>query len=185
MKKLLWLFIPVIAILFACQKEIANERDPAVLKAEKKFGAITAGVKVPLKADFYSVPRMDLPPNLCTPTNIGFMLPGGFYVGGESSHTGSVRLMESPFTITGCGFTADGKLMMMGNGTIAADNGDKYYYTATTYSNMQDFTFTGTVIMDDGTGRFEGCTGEVTMVGTQSPTGSQWHAEGYIIMKKK
>jgi|GEM_PF-6001331 hypothetical protein len=69
--------------------------------------------------------------------------------------------------------------------TLSTDIGDAYHYTANSYSNMQDLTFTGTVIRNDGTGRFEGRSGEVTMIGVQSPTGAIWHAEGYMIMAKK
>jgi hypothetical protein len=169
--------------MVGCQKDIQNEKDenaPEMLK----YGAVPGGVKKPIKVAFYS---MVFPGNpvKCMPDGANFYLPAGFYVGGTSSHTGQVQIMKSPFTIVACGFTGPTELMMTGNGIITAANGDEYYYTATSYSNMTNLTFTGPVVVNGGTGRFEGCTGELTMTGNQKPDGSStWTAEGWIITKK-
>jgi hypothetical protein len=175
-----------VAILFACQKEITNAGDDSQAKTEKKYGAMPEGVKVPIKDIMFHSQPFAGAPVLCQPEAAAFYLPHGFNVGGTAGHTGTVQMENSPFYIKGCGFTLEGKLMMWGDGTITADNGDKYYYTSTTYTNLADGTFTGTVIMDGGTGRFEGVKGEVTLAGQQYPQGgAAWTAEGYLIMAKK
>lgn len=120
------------------------------------------------------------------PAQANVILPGAIFVGGTATLIGEVQMMNSPFINTACYFNNKGELVMEGNGTITAANGDQYFYTSTTYTNVSDFTFTGLVIINDGTGRFVGCTGECIMTGKQNANGigSTWTAEGWMITKK-
>jgi hypothetical protein len=184
MKRIIFWVLPLVLLFSACQKDIGGKDEAS--PDQLKFGRIDDGVKTPLKANFYAMPNMDVPPIQCMPAQANVMLPGAMFVGGSATHIGEVQMMNSPFINTACYFNEMGQLVMEGNGTITAANGDKYYYTSTTYTNLSDFTFTGVVIMNGGTGRFVDCTGECVMTGRQNANGigASWTAEGWMITKK-
>jgi hypothetical protein len=184
MKKLLLWLLPLSFLWAACQKEIATP-DRTDLE-QKKFGAVENGVKKPAKGEMFSIPRFDLPPMTCIP---GSPMPGGMYMGGWGTGTEEIQLMKSPFFMDGCEFDPQTMtLIHWGHGTVTIENGDSYFITGRVISNMANMTFTGDVIINDGTGKYKGAYGEVKMYDgwVDMNTGTNhWKYDGWVIFKKK
>jgi hypothetical protein len=65
-------------------------------------------------------------------------------------------------------------------------NGDSYNYITTHVIDLTTFTFTGTVDLTEGTGRFEGASGHFDMYdGINNPDGTaSWKAVGTFTFVK-
>ena len=186
MKNLIGALMAVSFLLFSCQKEtLTPNRDDT---DQYKFGRVENGVKKPHKVSFYSVADPSQGWVECMPTSFGDVKLAKFNkVGGYGTHVGDIQMEYSTLTFTTCNFgPLEGQLTTAGEGVITADNGDKLNYTATNIVNGTDFTFTGTVMLNGGTGRFMDCTGEMDMKGSANMMNgtAMWTAEGYIIFKK-
>jgi len=172
MKTLISFCMFLMIMLLACNKDQFVQEEPLMLKK--------ANVPVPMKADFCFTPNMDAPLMLIVglpadqPTSY---LPSAGWLSGHATHSGKLQMMESPMTAVSANFDFEKMLVVwVTTGKNTAANGDYYYYDATSYSNPQDGSFTGEVVMRDGIGKFKGATGTVQMVGQ----GTCWHAEGTI-----
>jgi hypothetical protein len=179
MKKLIWAFVPIMALMLACEKEAMNGNMPGT---EKKFGAVDNGVKVPMKAVLYGIPTAVN--TACVP---GQQIPSSMMIGGDGTHSGEVQLDKSWWTATSCTFDMD-KMMIteVGDGRMTGDNGDYYNIHATVYTYVNSMTFEGDVEIMGGTGKYKDCTGSVKMLnGYFTQEGMlKWYGEGYIIFAK-
>lgn len=179
MKKLLWAIVPIVVLMLACEKEGMNGNMPG---AEKKFGAVDDGVKVPMKAVLYGIPTAAN--TECVP---GQQIPSSMMIGGDGTHSGEVQLDKSWWTATSCSFDVDKmKITEVGDGRITGDNGDYYNIHATVYTYLNSMTFEGEVEILGGTGKYKDCTGSVKMMnGYFTAEGMlKWYGEGYIIFAK-
>lgn len=186
MKKLLILLLPLIVVFTGCQKDLATpDRTDTDMAAN---GRTENFVKNPLKVNFYAIPDLTMGFVECMPVEFGIKVAKKFNVGGTATHFGQIKLAESSTEHTMCYLGPQPfQLTALGNGVIVAANGDQGFFTSSTLTNAMDMTFTGTVTMTGGTGRFDGCTGEVIITGSQDITTLKvtWTGDGYIMMKKK
>lgn len=186
MKKLLNWILPLTMVIAGCQKEMATpDRSDTDMAGNGRTGMF---VKNPIKVSFYANPDLTMGFVECLPTEFGVKVAKKMIIGGTATHFGKVQMPGSYLEHTSCNLGPQPfELKAFGNGVIIAANGDMATFTSTTLTNAMDMTFTGTVTMTGGTGKFEGCSGEVIMKGSQdiNTLTVTWTAEGYIMMKKK
>ncbi|HSR39600.1 MAG TPA: hypothetical protein VLL95_11850 [Phnomibacter sp.] len=179
MKKLLWALVPVMALMLSCEKQMFNSNSP---NGEKKFGAVENGVKVPFKGTMVGIPTSVF--NDCIP---GQPIVKSMMLGGSGSHGGEIQVSKSWWTANTCQFDAGNMLLVEeGDGVVTVDNGDSYNIHAVVTNTLTSMTFTGKVIIDGGTGKFQGCKGEIDMINGrfQADQTLVWDATGYIIFAK-
>jgi hypothetical protein len=187
MKRLLTALIPLALVFGGCQKEVAPTPDRTSVDQEK-FGRVENGVRKPLKLLLHSVAVESEDRIQCLPEKYGDVtFPILSMVGGSGTHFGEVQMNKSTLIFNGCQFgPKPGQVTTPGHGTLTADNGDEAYYeTVCTYEGS-DFSFTGTVTITGGTGRFMDCYGEMFAKGKVDKGNgtAEWTNEGYIIIKK-
>jgi len=181
MKTLIYLFVFAMILFAGCAKDEMfdqNSNNPELKKAK---------VPIPMKVDFCMTPNGEFFPITNWPPEWGpgFVSAGGS-ISGNATHMGKVDAEKSWGQTTECYF--DFQLMqivMKNTGQITAANGDSYWYDGVSYINL-DFTFTGTVTMRDGTGKYEDAQGKVEMVGSADMATMQtcWTAEGSMTFNK-
>ena len=85
--------------------------------------------------------------------------------------------------MTGCSFNPMSyQLTSYVAGKITAANGDYFFYTGQIVTQLPDYTLTGEIIMNDGTGKFKGVTGSVLIEGGVVMTTGvlSWRGEGTV-----
>jgi hypothetical protein len=175
MKTLIYLFAIAMLLFAGCAKDEMLDETPDLKKAK---------VPIPMKADFCAIPDMTVMPlSVNTPGGV-LTLPGGMYVTGTCSHMGIVDSEKSYSKVEALTFVMeDGKpfLLETGTGIMTAANGDNYKINWWVKTSLPSWEYIGEVEMFDGTGKFEGCSGTVDMVGTVDPvnhtncwTGTGW-----------
>lgn len=149
----------------------------AVKKQEPKT------VTVPWKCEFASDPDRSLAPVQCNPLPANMFIGGGGWVRGNATHLGIVNQAESHYVNTGCDLNP--VLMQLTGwveGKITGANGDYFYYSGFAVTQLPEGTFEGDIVMNDGTGKFKGCTGNVHMIGSVDFTTGimTWKGEGTV-----
>ena len=167
-------------------QEIEELNAPALTKFQNQVAMQAQQPKtvtVPMKVDFYCTPDETLPYVECTPSEAGIFLKGGGVVNGNATHVGLVNSEKSPWLMTGCSFNPMSyQLTSYVAGKITAANGDYFFYTGQIVTQLPDYTFTGEIIMNDGTGKFKGVTGSVLIEGGVDMTTGvlSWSGEGTV-----
>jgi hypothetical protein len=179
MRKLVFLILALAMAFSACTKDYINDEVNVTLKKS----VVSKGVERPMFVWFSARPDMTLPPVICMPSEYGAVLGGGCWISGHATHIGKVDEANSHFTVSTCYFNQYGQLIELGGGTITGANGDAFYFTVDMLINPADFTFTGTITMDGGTGRFVNAYGtEIIAGGVDLSTGIvSWTGEGIIV----
>ena len=187
MKTLISFCMVLMMMLVACNKDqFIQYEQPLTLKKAK--------VLVPMKADFCATPDMDSPfmlipiPGL-DPTDPKNYLPSRMFVSGTATHMGNVIADKSVCVVEKLEFLVeDGNyfLKQTGTGTMTAANGDSYPITWWGKTSLADWTYIGEVTMYSGTGKFEGASGVVTMIGAVDRVAGTncWKADGYMLFEK-
>lgn len=183
MKTVFSFFILTLLMLVSCNKELLEE-EPLTLKK--------AYVPVPMKADFCASPDMSSPMLLVPipgldPANPKNYMPSRMFVSGNATHLGQVDPKNSLCDVTEFTFFVDDQgnpfLSQIGTGTITAANGDYYHITWWVKTSLPGWTYIGEAKIIDGTGKFYGATGTVSMVGkVDLAAGTNcWTGDGSII----
>jgi len=192
MKTLISFFFIMMIMLVACNKDqFVQDEQPLTLKK--------ANVPVPMKADFCATPDMDsqfilIPIPGLDPTDPKNYLPSKMFVSGQATHMGNVITEKSICVVNELKFLvepdADGNphffLKQIGTGVMTAANGDNYPITWWGKTSLADWTYIGEVTMYSGTGKFEGASGVVTMIGAVDRVAGTncWKADGYMQFAK-
>jgi hypothetical protein len=150
-----------------------------------------AKVPVPMKADFCGTNDLsagfihiqglpDVPQNY---------LPRKMNISGHATQMGEVITALSWFECTVCYLSVEEGIPYInqtGNGLMTANNGDNYPITAWIKTSLVDWTYVGEVTMYSGTGKFEGASGVVTIIGQldQAAGTNCWHGEGMMEYNK-
>ena len=142
-------------------------------------------VTVAWKCEFASDPDRSLSPLQCNPLPASMFIGGGGWVRGNATHLGKVNQAESHYINTGCDLNP--VLMQLTGwveGKITGANGDYFYYSGFAVTQLPEGTFEGDIVMDDGTGKFEGGKGAVYMIGSiDFTTGIMtWKGEGTVTL---
>ena len=163
---------------------------PALNKFQNQVVQEPKTVTVPWKCEFSSVPDMTLAPVQCNPLPANMSIGGGGWIRGNATHLGIVNQAESHFVNTGCDFNPI-LMQLTGRveGKITGANGDYFFYTGSAVTQLPEGTFEGDVVMNDGTGKFKGCLGNVHMIGSVDFTTGimTWRGEGtvtFVVGKK-
>jgi len=182
MKKAIYLLGAILFLFTACKKEPEAQSEFDILKAAK--------VPIPMKVSFTTIHDLTYPMVTCTPTSMPITLPGKEWLKGEATHLGTVDESKSYAITSECNLIDPTHLKELFSGKITAPNGDYFNFTGwgiidlTNVATSMSATVTGEITANDGTGRFEGVKGRITMTeGTLDfKTGSMdWEGEGYLI----
>ncbi len=142
-------------------------------------------VTLPWKCEFACDRDTTMAPYLCNPAQANIYIGGGGWVKGNATHIGKVNQAESHWITTACNFNP--VLMQITSshaGKITGANGDYFFYYGTTVTQLPAGTFEGDIVIDGGTGKFEGATGNVHMIGAADLTNGamSWTGTGTITL---
>ena len=188
MKTLLKLTGLFLLLFVGCTGEEAlNEMNAPELLKSKEMMAVKKQepktVTVPWKCEFATDPDWSLAPIQCNPLPANMFIGGGGWVRGNATHLGIVNQAESHFVNTGCDLNpALMQLTGWVEGKITGANGDYFYYSGFAVTQLPEGTFEGDIVMNDGTGKFKGCMGNVHMIGSVDFTTGimTWRGEGTV-----
>ncbi|MEN8156531.1 MAG: hypothetical protein ABFS10_06255 [Bacteroidota bacterium] len=121
-----------------------------------------------------------IPRVMCVPEAYDFALAGGGNISGVVTFQGRINQELSTFVIDDCIFTGPTEMMVYGHGVMTGMNGDSYNFITVHLYDLTNLSFTGTVDLTGGTGRFEGASGHFDMYDGVNDLegGSSWKAEG-------
>jgi hypothetical protein len=147
-----------------------------------------SGVMVPLKFDGVIITNPSAGYTVCTPvpddpTKIIAHSRTGF-VSGNQSHGGRLITEQSTWTITECDTDSKGLNTSKITGVNTVANRDKYFYTCTMKINLATMAVELEITVTGGTGKLEGVTGYITLVGTGTESGIPVRGEGFLILPK-
>ncbi len=160
MKKAVYLLIFVVVIISGCSRDSLTE-DNVYLKKRSDLGVI-----VPAKCWFTTAPDYSLGFILCLPPEMEVSLLGGGWMAGHLTHGGTLISDQSYYRVLNCNFdylTLTVSESIEGVHTVA--NGDYYWFTSDLQVNVTNGMLTGTVIVNGGTGRYEGATAMLVING--------------------
>jgi hypothetical protein len=188
MKTLISLCTILMVLLVACNKDQFVQDEDVMLKK--------ANVPVPMKADFCATPDMTsqmllVPIPGLDPTDPKNYMPSRMFVSGNATHMGEIITEKSVCDVTEFTFYVDDQghpfLSQVGTGIMTAANGDAYNITWWVKTSLPSWNYVGEVEIQDGTGRFKGATGTVTMIGKvdQIARTNCWIGDGYIVYPPK
>jgi len=165
MKKLnfFFLFVFIVVLISGCSEFETNNN---LLDQENTPELKKAKVPIPAKCWTTTVPDFSQGSVLCTPEYLGVEVVAGGNMSGIEAHGGKLDTEKSTWEVVSCEFDyASSQLIEHIKGKHTVMNGDYFLYTGTLSASLLDGAITGTVIIREGTGKFEGGTAEVTMSG--------------------
>jgi len=143
-----------------------------------------AEVVVPLKYWGGTIPDLSSGRTPCTPEAYGASIVSAGWLQGHQTHGGKLIPELSTWEIPSCTFTGTESISQC-TGTITVANGDSYNFSAIMVINPFTTVVTANVTINDGVGRFEGVTGQMTLNGTLgSGAVVTWSGEGFLIFPK-
>jgi len=151
---------------------------------DSQTGKTETGVVVPLKFRGATIPDYSSGWTVCTPVESGAAIVRSGWMQGHQTHGGVLIPEMSTWVITSC--TAVGTTTIsVANGTITVANGDSYFLNAIMVINHSTFEVSCDITINDGVGRFEGVTGELTLNGfLDSNIVVTWSGEGFLNFPK-
>lgn len=192
MKAILSFCMILMMMLIACNSDPFVQDEPFMLKK--------ANVPIPMKADFCTVPDMSstmilIPIPGLDPNDPNNYMPSKMFVSGNATLMGQVITEKSICEVTEFTFfleTDDQNnsvpfLMQKGTGVMTAANGDNYQIHWWVKTSLPSWNYIGEVEIHDGTGKFEGATGTVSMIGKidLATQANCWTADGQIVFPSK
>lgn len=178
----------LLLIFSACSKEESGDmfQEDFIIGQEMAEGSSLKGGPTDKTLTIKAFARLSAlsdptaPRVMCIPEEYGFSLAGGGNISGVVSFQGRINEELSTFIIDDCMFTGPAEMMVYGHGVMTGMNGDSYNYISVYVYDLNNLTFTGTVDLTGGTGRFEGASGHFDMYdGVNDLEGvSTWKAEG-------
>ena len=179
-------FMTIMTVLFlfaGCAKDEMfndNMNTPELKKAK---------VPVPMKVDLCASPDMNSElilspiPGL-DPNDPASYIVRKWIIGGNGTHLGKLNSEKSFYDVATFEFIIEDDnpyLIQTGNGFWVAANGDNINYEWRAKATL-DLHYTGEIEFQSGTGKFEGCSGTLYMVGSFDPVTfiNCFTAEGYM-----
>lgn len=187
MKKLTSFCMVLMMMFVACNNDQFVQEEPLTLKKAK--------VPIPMKADFCATPDLTSPMMLIPipgldPTDPKNYLPSKMFVSGNATHMGRVDTEKSYSLVETLELIVEPVvggsplffLKQTGTGVMTAANGDNYPITWWAKTSLANWTYIGEVQMFSGTGKFEGMTGTVQMIGAVDMVAGTncWKADGFM-----
>jgi len=183
MKKAYYLFILILFSFFACDKDTQTQEKTEFEKLK------AANLPIPMKVSFIMTYDMEYPSVACTPDALPIPLPGKAWIEGNATHLGDVDKTKSYALTTSCQIIDATHLKEIFTGIITTNSEDYFNFSGwgiidlTNIATTKTGTVTGEITANDGTGRFEGVKGTITMTeGTIDFTNGsvEWNGEGSL-----
>ena len=165
MKKLdYFFFFVLITVLISGCSEFETSRD--LFDQENAPELKKAKVPIPAKCWTTTVPDFTQGTILCIPEIDGVVVVAGGNMSGIEAHGGKLDTEKSTWNVTGCDFDYENlQIVEYIEGKHTMMNGDYFLYTGALKLNVSDGTIAGVVNINEGVGRFEGGTAEVSING--------------------
>ncbi|MFZ5429727.1 MAG: hypothetical protein ACOZDD_05800 [Bacteroidota bacterium] len=174
MKRFIYFMIVVFMFLCGCKKDSVSYENGDLKKAE-----------ILIKMNFCLTPNFELPWLSCLPEGSGQATGGGGWWSGQATYFGKINNEKSYCETTFCFINEFGQWIQESVGIITVSNGDYCNFIAHTITTFPEVTFTGEIIINDGSGRFKGAKGTILIDGsTDTSTGiSCWTGVGKILFE--
>jgi hypothetical protein len=181
MKKVHYLLLIVLFSFFACEKDTQEKTEFDILKEAK--------LPIPMKVSFVMTYDANYPAVTCSPATLPVPLPGKVWIDGNATHIGKVDETKSYAITTSCQVIDATHLKEVFEGIITTQNGDYFNFTGWGIIDLSNVltskngTVTGEITANDGSGKFKGVKGTITMTeGTiDFATNSvEWNGEGEL-----
>lgn len=185
MKRIIFLLIGILALSVACQNDFVEPDDSL------KSANVEKTKSFPIKGWANIIPNPENPQVACNPVEAGVMLFGSGWVSGHDNILGTFNPENSTYENEYCQLeiTEAGPVVYTEtNVTLARMNGDKIFAVNHMWINAISGEISGYSDVFDGTGRFEGASGQTNMLnGTVDlATGiGSWEEDGYITLVLK
>ena len=181
----MYLFVLAILVIAGCAK------DDTLFENPDNLGLKKAKVPILLKADLYAVQDRNSNPILIEgldPADPNSYAPSRVIVSGTGSHLGRIDAEKSFYDFERMEFVFENGnpfLINTGTGIMVAANGDDFEYIFRVKQSMLDGVVNGVaeIIPGSGTGKFEGCTGTIDIVGGyhEDGLGFWMKIQGYLV----
>jgi len=180
----MYFFVMAVILIAGCAKDDTMFETPDNLALKK------AKVPIPFKADLYAIPDMNSDPILVVgldPEDPNSYSLSKLIVGGTASHAGRINAEKSFYEFDRMEFVVengDPLFKNTGIGILIGANGDGLEYTFLV-KQLLDGSCTGVaeIIPGKGTGKFEGCTGTIDILGGWSENDNNlwFKIQGYLV----
>jgi hypothetical protein len=163
MKKLVYLLIFAFVITSGCTKDSLSDENVFLKKKS------TQCVIVPAKCWFTTVPDFSMGFVPCSPVEMEVALLRHGGMKGHLAHGGALITDLSYYNVLGCEFDYMNLTVtenIVGIHTVA--NGDCYTFTGQIQVDVTNGMLSGTVLVDGGTGRYDGATASLTLTGVHN-----------------
>lgn len=183
MKTRLFFLLSFIFFAASCTKETVVENEFDKLKKAK--------VPFPFDVYFSATPDLTVPLVQCLPVEGKIFLPGKQLIKGNVDYLNEIDGSNSYVLNTGCEMIDATHLKEIFKGVLTAEDGDMFNFTgwlAVDIANV--FTtkvtpFTGEIVINGGTGKFEGVSGRIIISGNGDLKNgiAEWNGDGYLAYK--
>ena len=179
MKKLIIVSISILLLLFSCSKDPIDDLNRTSKNAVATSNQISNGSI--MRVWFTSSPDYSLQKVQVAPQGYkSETLPGGGWMEGHSDITKIVDPANSHFVFTSS-IQGPGSKQTTSTlaGTITCQQyGCSYYYTAIIVTDFENLTFSGSLNIEGGTGRYKGISKTLDLTGTVNPENGEYTWKG-------
>jgi len=165
MKKIIFLTLAFLSIVFGCSKEPIDEGN-GTLKNTLATSSVS-NVITPMRIWISSTPDLTIPTLKNVPESMKKVIQsGGGWMDGHSNFFKNADPTQSHFVFTNCSYDAGNtQLILSYAGKIVTDRGDSFYYTGYISVDAVEYSFFGELNLDGGTGRFKEISGVLGIEG--------------------
>jgi len=179
MKKLIFVSATILLLVFSCSKDPIDDGNGTSKNSATTSNSISNGTL--MRVWFNSLPDYSLPKVQVAPQGYSDKkLPGGGWMQGHSNITKIVDPENSHYVFTSSILgPGSNKTTSSLAGTITCQlYGCSYYYTAQIITDFEKLTFSGTLNIESGTGRYKGLTKTLDLTGTINPENGEYTWQG-------
>ena len=174
---------------WSCSGDVDYSPENEDLQAEELLKSAKAGETITIKAyaRLFAIHNEDMPYITCIPEEYQLKMHSSGFAGGYTTLLGKVNLDSSPWYRENCMLgPGPTEVTVDGYGQVMGAHGDMYNYEMQYVADLAQMTFTGSLEVTGGTGRFEGASGHFDLYnGVLDEHGGSWEARGYLVLIKK
>lgn len=180
----------LLALAFAvisCEKDFTLNENASQAGRNNDVLLETSELVLPFKATFTTVPDYSAEFVQCVPVEYEVEIPNGGLLKGNATHVGKINAAMSQWTVTECQLgPGPTQITEHISGIITAANGDYYNFGGFATIDVATNSLSGEMHFLDGTGKFAGVSGTITLSGTADAQTAvaEFTGEGFIIFPK-